>query len=97
MSEIRIVAEIELMPEFKDELAPIFRELIKGSRAEAGNIEYDFTEKLDVPCHYFIIETWASAAAIEEHNTTPHFQAFVKALDGKIKKLVITKTTSLDW
>lgn len=88
---IRIVAEIELKPEFKAQLLPLFKELTEKSRAEDANISYDFTESLEKPAHFFVIENWASAEGIEKHGATPHFQAFVKGIEGKANKLVITQ------
>ncbi len=95
MSEIRIVAELDLKPGCRDDLIPILRALVEGSRAEAGNKAYNLTEDLEKPGHFFVVETWASAKAIEEHNATPHFQAFVRAIDGKSEKLAITKLKNL--
>lgn len=88
---IRIVAELELKPEFKAQLMPVFKELVEKSRAEAACISYDFTESLEKPAHFFVIENWADAAGIEKHGATPHFQTFAKAIDGKANKLVITQ------
>lgn len=88
---IRIVAEVELKAGARDALMPVLQALVKGSRAEAGNKEYILTESLERPGHFFVIEEWASEQAIEEHNATPHFTAFVAAIDGKTDKLAITK------
>ena len=95
MSDIRIVAELELKPGFKAELMPVFKTLVEGSRAEAGNSEYDLNESLENPNHLFFIETWSSEEAITVHSATPHFQDFVRAIEGKAEKLVITKAKVL--
>lgn len=95
MSEIRIVAELEVKPECRAELLPVMEKLVAGSRAEPGNRTYDLTESLDNPCLFFVIETWASAEAIEEHNASAHFQAFAAAVEGKAVKLNITKLKTL--
>ena len=91
MSEIRIVAELDIKPGQRETLMPVLEKLVAGSRAEAGNRMYDLTENRDNPNHLFVIETWASEQAIAEHNATAHFQAFVAAIEGKVNKLVITK------
>lgn len=95
METVRIVAELEIKPEFKNELMPVFKTLVEGSRAEPGNRGYDMIEDLENSAHFFVIETWASKAAIEEHNASPHFQAFAKAIDGKALKLSITQAKTL--
>ena len=91
MSNIRIVAEIKIKPEFREGMMPALQTLVAGSRAEKGNIMYDLTESLDTPGQFFMIEDWVSAQAIEEHNATAHFKNFGVAIQGKAEKLVVVK------
>ena len=91
MSDIRIVAELEVKPEHVKELMPVLKELVEKSRAEEANISYDLTESLEQPGHFFVIEHWASAAGIEKHGAMPHFKAFAAAVQGRAKKLAITQ------
>ena len=91
MSDIRIVAELEVKPEHVKELMPVLKELVEKSRAEAANNGYDLTVSLENPGHFFVIERWASAEGIDKHGSTPHFQAFVAAVKDKALKLNITK------
>ncbi|WP_027188178.1 putative quinol monooxygenase [Desulfovibrio cuneatus] len=95
MDSIKIVAEIKLKPEYRQELFPVLQSLVEGSRTETGNIVYDLTENMSLPGHFFVIEEWKSEKAIEEHNETPHFKDFVMAIEGKAVALSITKTKSL--
>lgn len=53
------------------------------------------TFNLENADHLFVIEAWASEEAIAEHNASPHFQAFVKAIDGKAEKLTVNKLKQL--
>jgi Uncharacterized conserved protein len=41
------------------------------------------------PLKYTILEGWKSQAAIDEHNNTDHFKAFVKAIEGKVESLSV--------
>lgn len=91
MSDIRIVAELEVKPEHVKDLMPVLKELVEKSRTEAANNGYDLTVDLDNPGHFFVIERWASLEGIEKHNVTPHFQAFATAIQDKTLKLNITK------
>lgn len=95
MSEVRIVAEIEVRPDDLEGLRPAFKALVEGSRAEAGNRAYDLTQDLENPCRFFVIETWASAEAVAEHNASPHFLAFGKAVEGKTAKRNVTRLKNL--
>ncbi len=89
MSNIKIVALITVKPEFRDELAAEFTQLVKASRAEAGNNSYDLHQEIDQPNRFVFIENWKSQAAIDAHNASEHFQAFVHAIDGKTEHLEI--------
>ncbi len=95
MSTVRIVAELLLKAGAKEELLPIFEKLVVGSRAEAGNIEYELTESLNNPDHLFVIETWKNLEAIELHGTTAHYLAFRSAIDGKTEKRVAVQLKHL--
>lgn len=95
MSKICILAEAILKPGVKEELMPVFTELVNGSRAEAGNISYDMTQDPKNPQRIFFVEKWISDKAIEEHNASPHFQNFLKAIDGRTDKLEIIKLNQI--
>ena len=59
------------------------------------NLRYDLTENIDSTGHFFVIEEWRSEKAIEEHNASPHFQAFVSAIEEKAEKLNVVKVKNL--
>lgn len=91
MSEITIIAKIDVKPEHRDAIFLVLKNLIGPSRAEEGNRQYDLHEVDEKPCSFVFVERWADKAAIDKHNNTPHFQAFVKAIDGKVDAVDITK------
>jgi len=95
MDTIQIVAEIEIKQAYRDELIPVFQALVTGSRSEPGNKRYDLTEDIARSGHFFVLEEWLSAKAIEEHNVTPHFQNFIAKIAGKAEKVDITKVKSV--
>ena len=95
MEKVHIVAEIEIMQAYREGLVPVLQALVEGSRSESGNNRYDLTEDIDRPGHFFVIEEWQSGKAVEEHNASPHFQAFVSAVEGKTEKLRVTTVKHL--
>lgn len=95
MDSIKVVAEIEITPEDRPALVRALKTLVEGSRAESGNKAYDLTENISRTGHFFVLEEWASEKALEEHNGTPHFKAFVAAIEGKAVKLNISKVKSV--
>ena len=47
-----------------------------ASRAEAGNIKYDFYFADADPDELFLFEKWRDAEAVKSHNAEPHFKRF---------------------
>ncbi|MCP1659749.1 putative quinol monooxygenase [Neisseria perflava] len=89
MSNIKIVALITVKPEYRETLAAQFKELVKASRAEEGNISYDLHQETGNPDRFIFVENWKSQAAVDAHNASAHFQAFAKAIDGTTDKVEI--------
>ena len=89
MSSIQIVALVTVKPEYTEALAAQFKDLVKASRAEEGNISYDLHQEIGKPERFVFVENWKSQAAIDAHNASEHFQGFVKAIDGKTDALEI--------
>ena len=92
MSSIQIVALVTVKPEYTEALAAQFKELVKASRAEEGNISYDLHQEIGKPNRFVFVESWKSQAAIDEHNASEHFQNFVKSIEGKTEALEIVLT-----
>lgn len=90
MSQIVLVAALEVKPEFRQAVQDFFEAgMIAKSRAEAGNIQYDLHQSLENENMLMMIEIWANSAALDEHNASEHFQAFVAFVDGKLDGLDI--------
>jgi quinol monooxygenase YgiN len=82
-NELIIIANVIADPEYKDELVKAFKAVVDGTRKEPGNISYDLLEDVANPLRFTFVEAWKSQEAIEAHNSSPHFQEFVKAIEGK--------------
>ena len=89
MSQIVIVATADVKPEHKQAFIDFCQGLVKSSRAEAGNHQYDLHQHLDNDNKFSFIETWASQSVIDEHNDSAHFSAFKAFADGKLNGLSI--------
>lgn len=73
---ITIIAAFELKPECVEQFKTLAAECITGSRAEAGNVDYNLYVSKNSENKYFFIETWKDEQAIAQHNETPHFLKF---------------------
>ena len=90
MSELKIVAKIILKEEFRKEIETVLHTVVDGTRKEEGNVSYDLHQDVKNPLEYTLIEVWKSQDAIDLHNETAHFKAFVAAIQGKIDGLEIS-------
>lgn len=90
MNELKIVATITIKEGFRDELMTIFKNVIDSTRKEPGNISYVLHQDVKDNNKYIIFEEWKSLDAIDLHNESSHFKAFVQAIEGKIEGLDIT-------
>ena len=61
----------------------------EDSRAEAGNVRYDYYLPADGDSELFLLEKWRDADAFAEHGAQPHF-ARLKALKAEyVEKTII--------
>lgn len=81
---LMIVATLTVMNETDvAEMVKALHQVVDGTRTEEGNISYVLHQDINNPMTYIIIEVWKSQEAIDYHNQTPHFLAFVEAVKDK--------------
>jgi quinol monooxygenase YgiN len=54
--------------------------MVAATLAEPGCDKYHFAVDLESPGVIHLFEQWSSAAALDEHFTTPHFDVFTQVL-----------------
>lgn len=69
---IFIVAKFAVKPEYADDWVELSREFTEATRAEPGNLWFDWSRSVDDPNEYVLVEAFADDAA-EAHVTSPHF------------------------
>lgn len=89
MEQLKIVASITIKEEYKNEVVDVLHTVVEETRKEEGNVSYDLHIDVKNPLKYIIIEAWQSDKAIELHNGSKHFQAFVKSIEGKVEELAV--------
>lgn len=89
MTELKIVAIIVVKAAYQTELEKVFHTVVDETRKEPGNVSYDLHQDTSNPLKYTILEVWKSQAAIDEHNASAHFKAFVAAIEGKVEGLTV--------
>lgn len=82
MSEqIRIVAFIEARPGEAAALEAAAHVCVAATRQEAGCVEYTLQRDRSRPECLVFVETWKDQAALDAHMATPHFKAFMGAVE----------------
>ena len=81
---LKIVATATLKDvAFQSDFEQALKAVVEGTNTEEGNIAYEAHQDTNNPLVYVIIEVWKSQDAINIHNKTGHFKAFVAAIGDK--------------
>lgn len=81
---IIIHAAMRINPAKNAQFLEEVQSLLADSRAEEGNISYDLYQEAGKEHAYLMVEVWKSPEAVDLHNKSSHFQAFV----AKAKELL---------
>lgn len=71
--DIYHVAIFRFAKENIDDAMAAFRALASAARQESGNLSYDIYHGIDDDLEFYIVEHWASAAALAAHERTEAF------------------------
>lgn len=72
---IKLIVEIEVKPEYEQEMAQTLQIIQSASRKEIGCVYYNVFQQFEKPYCWLVDELWRDREALEQHNQTPHFQA----------------------
>ena len=70
---IFICVKWKVKPEYADRWIELTKDFTAGTRAEPGNIFYDWSRSVEDPTEYVLIEAFGEDAA-EAHVTSAHFK-----------------------
>lgn len=93
MTDLTIVAVINVDPSRISDLLPLFAELIAKTRIEAGCIRYDLHHDNQDPSRFVFYETWETRELWQEHMVAPHISAFQKASENMVLSAEIFEMT----
>jgi quinol monooxygenase YgiN len=77
---ILIVAKNPVRPEYADNWPQLVEAFTTATRAEPGNVCFDWYRSVDDPNVYVLVEAFEDAAAGEAHVNSEHFKAAGKQL-----------------
>lgn len=78
--EVHIVCELRCAPADRDRVRELALRFVVPARAEPGCLYYHLHQKLDAPATFFIIDGWASQAAVDAHAGNSHVADVMKEL-----------------
>ena len=96
---IFITAKFPVKPEHADDWPEISRAFTEATRAEPGNLWFDWSRSLDDPTEYVLVEAFEDDAA-EAHVTSEHFkqaQAELPAYLRETPRIVNFQVPGTDW
>lgn len=77
---ILVVVKNPIRPEYADEFPNLIEEFTAATRAEPGNINFDWFRSVDDPNVYVLVEAFEDAAAGELHVNSEHFKKAMTVL-----------------
>lgn len=77
---IFITAKFRVRSEHADDWADITRAFTEATRAEAGNLWFDWSRSLDDATEYVLVEAFRDGAAGAAHVQSDHFKAAIATL-----------------
>lgn len=95
--EVHILCELRCAPADIERVRDLALRFVGPARAEPGCLYYDLHQKLDAPDTFFIIDGWASQAAMDSHAKNAHVAEVMKELGPLLTfgpSLTLTSRTS---
>lgn len=94
---IIVSGTIVINPERYERALALTNELVAKTRAEPGNLSYEYFSALDDPARFHLFEEWESEEAIEAHSVSPHLAEFFAAAgELEISHVEINRYTVTD-
>lgn len=90
------IAEIDVYPQYRDEYIQLVTECgITSLRTEPGVLTMYSMASKDDPCHFTILETYASEAAAKAHGESEQFKKYKTGTLHMVKKLTMKRQEAL--
>ena len=97
---IFIVVKFTVRPEYSDTWLDRVSEFTEGTRAEPGNLWFEWSRSADNPDEFVLLEAFRDGEAGAEHVKTEHFKAAIKqqpAMLAKTPDIVNVEIPGTEW
>jgi quinol monooxygenase YgiN len=95
MANLTVVAKLVVRRECVDAVKGELLKLVAATRLEPGCIEYSLHQDNDDPALFIFYETWENEGALAGHLGSPHFQAYLAAVEGMIVEKSLNRMTEI--
>ena len=97
---IFIVVKFQVKPEWVDSWVELVTPFTESTRAEPGNLWFDWSRSLDYPHQFVLVEAFRDGAAGTAHVTSAHFATAMATLPQALvatPKIVSQTVPQADW
>ena len=95
---IVIIARFETKPDYSERWPELVAPLTAATRAEAGNLWFDWSRSLDDPTEYVLVEAFRDADGGSEHVQSAHFKRAIATLPAYLVETprIVSQTVDQD-
>lgn len=97
---ILIVVKFKVHPEHREKWLPLTSEFTTATRAEPGNLWFEWSRSTEDPSVYVLIEAFRDAHAGAEHVNAPHFRRGLEAMRPALSEtphIIHTEVPGVEW
>ncbi|MEU6645612.1 putative quinol monooxygenase [Saccharomonospora sp. NPDC046836] len=97
---IFITAKFRVRPEYAEQWPDVSREFTEATRAEPGNLWFDWSRSLDDPAEYVLVEAFRDEEAGAAHVQSAHFKAAQQTLPrylAQTPRIINTTVPQQNW
>jgi quinol monooxygenase YgiN len=92
---IFIVAKFKVKPEHADDWVELSREFTEATRAEPGNLWFDWSRSVEDPNEYVLVEAFKDDGA-QAHVTSDHFRKAQRELPPLLQETPRVRNVQMD-
>jgi quinol monooxygenase YgiN len=97
---IFIVVKFDVAHRYREEWPTITKEFTAATRAEPGNLWFEWSRSVDNPSEYVLVEAFRDQQAGVEHVNSPHFRDGLAAMRPALSRtpqIIHTEIDSNGW
>lgn len=97
---IFIAVRFKVQPEHADEWTSLVDEFTRSTRAEPGNLWFDWSRSVDDPAEFVLLEAFRDGEAGASHVKSPHFRAAVASIPrflAETPRIINVEVPGEDW